>query len=286
MRSTSSGHLMSVEDLHQRIDDPSLVVVDCRFALTEPEKGKSDYVEGHIPGAVYAHLDHDLAAPARPETGRHPLPDPRRFERTLRRWGVSNDSEVVAYDDASGALAARLWWLLRWMGHSGVAVLNGGFEAWLAAELPVQKRIPQPESGSFRGDPDHSMVIDAEELQQRLDDDSGHLLVDARDHARFRGETEPLDPVAGHVPGAVNLPFTAMLQDGRIRDEDELRNIWQTLAGNPMPGDWSVMCGSGVTACHLALTAACADLPAPRLYAGSWSEWIRDSDRPVARGAG
>jgi len=286
MKPMTSGHLITVDELEERLGNPSLVVVDCRFSLLEPDKGRADYADGHIPGAVHAHLDRDLAAPVRPDSGRHPLPDARRFERTLRGWGISNDSEVVAYDDASGGLAARLWWMLRWMGHSGVAVLNGGFDAWLAAGLPVQKRIPRPEPGSFRGDPDRSMIIDVDELQQRLADDAGHVLVDARDRARFLGEEEPLDAVAGHVPGALNLPFSATVCGGTIRDEGELRKIWDQLLGGPMPGDWSVMCGSGVTACHLALTAACADLPPPRLYAGSWSEWIRDPSRPVARGDG
>lgn len=278
--------LISASTLAAQIDNPSFRIADCRFSLLDPAKGRRDYDKGHIPGAIYANLDEDLAAPANADTGRHPLPDADAFVASLRRWGISNESQVVVYDDASGGLAARLWWMLRWMGHRDVALLDGGFAAWQAAGLPVSQYEPTPKSGSFSGMPNDDMVISTAQVVERLAGDANFVLVDARDAARYRGEIEPIDPVPGHVPGAANLPFSANLDtDGRWLGVADLCSLWTGIAPSDAGRTWAVMCGSGVTACHLALSAELAGLSEPRLYAGSWSEWTRDPERPVAGGS-
>jgi len=275
--------LIGHEDLEALLDDDRLRLVDCRFSLLEPEKGRQEYAAGHLPGAVYAHLDEDLAAPAAAGTGRHPLPDTDAFVARLREWGISNGSQVVVYDDDGGALAARLWWMLRWLGHTRVAVLDGGFGPWRRSGRPVTQATPAAVTGGFGGRPQPEMAISTAEVQDRLASAEGMLLVDARDASRFRGEREPIDPVAGHVPGAVNLPFSLALGPrGEWKSPEELRQLWATLGPVGGKHDWAVMCGSGVTACHLALSAEVAELPEPRVYVGSWSEWIRDPARPVA----
>ena len=282
MAQNDHSTLISVRELVSRLDDTDLTVIDCRFDLKNPDKGAEFYSAGHIPGAVYAHLDNDLAAPVTADTGRHPMPAPTDFEQTLRRLGVHRHSQVVAYDDAGGGLAARLWWMLRWMGHQRVAVLDGGYAAWQAAGLPVSEEPVAVTPGDFAGEPDHSRVITTAEVIDALAADSAFALVDARDARRFRGEIEPIDPVAGHIPGALNLPFDQNLGDGgRWRGRESVARAWQSLDGFDAGAPWAVMCGSGVTACHLALAAEIAGLAPPRLYAGSWSEWIRDPARPV-----
>lgn len=275
--------LVSVSQLESLLGEPAVTIVDCRFDLLQPDQGRADFAAGHIPGAVYAHLDHELAAAVTPETGRHPLPTVATFEATLRRLGVRQAGQVVVYDGGPGALAARLWWMLRWVGHRQVAVLDGGMAAWQAAGLPVQQvAVPAPE-GDFRARPEPGWVLGTSELSRRLEAAAAPVLVDARESARFRGEAEPIDSRAGHIPGALNFPFAQNIAaDGCWRPAAELRADWQALLGDPPPAEWAVMCGSGVTACHLALSAELAGLPAPRLYAGSWSEWIRDPARPVA----
>jgi len=284
-------YLVGVDELREHLRDPQWRVVDCRFELTKPDRGYSDYLSGHIPGAVYAHLDHDLAAPIDEHSGRHPLPDPDAFSRTLGRLGIARDTHVVAYDQASCAIAARLWWMLRWMGHTSGRLLDGGFAAWRQRGLPLETGTPLIEAVSYAGKPDASMTVTTAELENALETDSPLMLVDARDAARFEGRTEPIDAVAGHVPGARNFPFgSSLTAEGYWRSSDELRKAWEALPGGPPPdaeaGFWAAMCGSGVTACHLAVSAGLAGLPQPRLYAGSWSEWIRDHGRPVATGPG
>lgn len=275
--------LISTRSLSEIASDPRTITVDCRFSLTDPKKGRQDYEAGHIPGAVYADLDSDLAGPVTTDSGRHPLPDGSAFVETLRDWGVSNDSQVVAYDDGSGAIAARLWWLMRWLGHSSVAVLDGGYAAWQAARLPVSDGLEQAVAGSFEGAPNAEMTISTGEVAKRLESTDGFILVDARDGARFRGEVEPIDPVAGHVPGALNLPFSlAVSERGEWRAPDDLVALWNGLIPEQAKHDWAVMCGSGVTACHLALSAEIAGRPAPRLYVDSWSGWLRNPERPIA----
>lgn len=280
---TDDDVLIAPRDLHTHLDEPEWRIVDCRFDLMRPEQGRADYLAGHIPGAVYAHLDRDLAAPVTPSTGRHPLPVPEVFAATLGRLRVEPRSTVVAYDQAGGAFAARLWWMLRWVGHRRALVLDGGYAAWQRAGLPAATGVPQAGTGHYPVRADDSLVVRTEELPALLG--QGELLVDARDPDRYAGRHEPIDAAAGHVPGAANFPLGRSLrEDGRWRSPEELARAWQPLLG-PAPGrPWITMCGSGVTACHLALSAARAGFRSPRLYAGSFSEWIRDPARPVATG--
>jgi len=274
--------LISASTLAENLDDPELRIVDCRFSLADPDQGRKDYASGHIPGADYANLDTDLAAPISAGSGRHPLPDVETFVGTLRRWGISNDTQVVVYDDAGGGVAARLWWMLRWLGHRDVAVLDGGIAAWTRAHHPVGQAETLRPAGSFSGSAASDSVWRTAQIESWLAAGSGFTLVDARAGARFRGEQEPIDPVAGHVPGAVNLPFTDTLNaDGTWRDVDEIKACWARFGEMPGENAWGVMCGSGVTACHLALSASIAGLSEPCLYVGSWSEWVQDSARPI-----
>jgi len=264
-------------------------VIDCRFELARPDWGASAYAVGHVPGAIYAHLDHDLSGPVTPSSGRHPLPTPERLAATLSRWGIDDTVQVVAYDQGNGAHAARLWWLLRWVGHSKVAVLNGGFAAWQQAGLPTETTQGQRRPRAFVPRP-AKVVVSTIELERAVA--AGELasgaavLVDARNADRFAGENETIDPVAGHIPGARNYPFLRNVDSrGRFLSAAELRERWQATLGGAAPTRAIAMCGSGVTACHNLLALEVAGLPGARLYAGSWSEWIRDRDRPVARGA-
>ncbi|MBA1148941.1 sulfurtransferase [Ectothiorhodospiraceae bacterium WFHF3C12] len=273
--------LIDVDDLAARIDAPDWVVVDCRFDLADPAAGEARYREGRLPGARYAHLDRDLSAPPGPADGRHPLPAPAELAATLRGWGVSTDTQIVAYDDAGGAFAARLWWLCRWLGHDAVAVLDGGVQAWVDAELALTRDAPEPRAGDFTGNPRPALVATADELAREVPTE-GILLLDARSPERFRGEAEPIDPVAGHVPGAVNRPHTANLDgDGRFAAAQDLREDYGGLLDGRSPHDVVVMCGSGVTACHDLLAMHRAGLTDARLFPGSWSEWIRDPVRPT-----
>jgi thiosulfate/3-mercaptopyruvate sulfurtransferase len=285
MRRVTANPLIDARALSARLADADCVVVDCRFTLTDPSAGRAAYDRGHIPGARYADLDRDLARRPGPSEGRHPLPDPDAFARTLGRWGVDNRSTVVAYDEASGAIAARLWWMLGWLGHERRLVLDGGFAAWQAAGLAVEAHEPRARPATFAPQRIHHEAVVATNGVAAAQG-SGALLVDARAPARYRGEQEPIDPVAGHVPGAVNRPHSENVgSDGRFRDAAQLRrDLAKLIEGRPS-GEVVAMCGSGVTACHLLLAMAVAGLDVGRLYAGSWSEWIRDPARPIRTGA-
>jgi thiosulfate/3-mercaptopyruvate sulfurtransferase len=275
--------LISDQGLAALLAEPTLCVVDCRASLQNAAAGREAYAKGHVPGAVFADLLDDLSGPIVPgKTGRHPLPNVDAFAAKLRSWGIGSGSRVVAYDDAGGAFAARLWWLLRWLGHDAVAVLDGGFPAWVAAGHPVSDATPQVAAGDFTPRPRPELCVSAAELaapQTRL----GRLF-DARAPERFRGDVEPIDPVAGHIPGALNLPFAENLVDGRFRSPADLRERFARALAGTQPEEAIVYCGSGVTACHDVLAFAHAGLPLPRLYAGSWSEWITEPGRPVAKG--
>lgn len=278
------GPLIVASELEQHLSDPDWQVVDCRFDLMNPDAGSRQWLEAHIPGAAYAHLDDDLAGSVTENSGRHPLPAVDDICETLGRLGIGTDSTVIVYDDSGGAIAARLWWLLRWLGHRRVAVLDGGFTAWTAGKRPVESGETQVARRDFEGNPRASLVLTTEEIIATADVASLRL-VDARAGARFRGETEPIDAVAGHVPGARNLPFSEVLgPDGHWRTAEEQRETWQRVLGGDLETPWCAMCGSGVTACHLAVSGAVAGLPEPRIYIGSWSEWIRDPNRPVGKG--
>jgi thiosulfate/3-mercaptopyruvate sulfurtransferase len=275
--------LVSVETLASHLDDPNWLIVDCRFDLANPAAGEAAFATSHIPGAIYAHLDRDLAGPVTPETGRHPLPEPEDFAGTLSRWGVTPTTQVVAYDADVGMYAARLWWMLRWVGHERAAVLDDGFKAWTAAGLPTSSEMTMRNPSTFVARPNRDLWVDADELAQRVRDPDWRVL-DARAPERFRGEVEPIDSVAGHVPGARNHPFALNIVDGRFAAADELRRRLDA-SQNGVPDERTIaMCGSGVTACHLLLAMEIAGKRGARLYPGSWSEWIRDPSRPIARG--
>jgi thiosulfate/3-mercaptopyruvate sulfurtransferase len=275
-------------------------VLDCRFDLARPDWGASAYATGHVPNALYAHLDRDLSGPITPGSGRHPLPSIERLAETFGRWGIDESVQVVAYDQGNGAFAARLWWLLRWTGHRKVAVLNGGFAAWQQAGLPADTVPGERQPRVFTPRLATNAVVSTAELERLLAagalESGASVLVDARGADRFAGDNETIDPVAGHIPGARNQPFLRNVDArGRFLSAAELRERWQALAaqpaGGPAPGGTPAermiaMCGSGVTACHNLLALEVAGLPGARLYAGSWSEWIRDASRPVVRGAG
>lgn len=277
--------IISPQDARARIDDPSWVFIDCRFSLADPNAGQRAYADAHLPGAVYAHLDEDLSSPVTETSGRHPLPDAARLAAQLGDWGIGPGIQVVAYDDASGAFAARLWWLLHWLGHSEVAVLDGGFEAWQSLGLPTTAAQSKPQPVAFSGTPDDAMWLTSDATETALAGGDA-LLIDARGPERFRGEVEPVDRVAGHVPGAVNAPFAGNLNDqGRLLPAEDLRARFAPLVEQAGADGVIHMCGSGVTACHNMLAMAAAGLPMGRLYAGSWSEWIRNPDRAVASGS-
>ena len=238
---------------------------------------------GHVPGAVHVDLERDLSAPVTPVSGRHPLPAPADFAATLVRLGIGNDTRVVCYDAGSGAFAARLWWMLRWLGHDAVAVLDGGFAAWVAEGRPVATDEPLPRrAAAFVPRPRPGMVLDTAGVIGALE--RRESLVDVRGAERFAGKVEPLDAVAGHVPGAVNLPYLENLDAaGRFRGQAELGELWRSRTGAAAGRAPICMCGSGVTACQGLLALEVAGIAGGRLYAGSWSEWIRDPVRPVAR---
>ncbi|HEV2110808.1 MAG TPA: sulfurtransferase [Gammaproteobacteria bacterium] len=278
--------LVETEALAAHLADPAWVLFDCRDTLADPEAGPRMFAAGHIPGARHIHLGRELSGPITPDTGRHPLPDPRVLAAALGRAGVDATTQIVAYDDVQGAFAARLWWLARWLGHRQVAVLNGGWQQWLAEGRPVSREPPShpPREFPLLDAPSESWVPVADIVELVRGRKRG-VLLDARAAARFRGEEESIDPVAGHVPGAVSAPFAGNIAaDGRFKSPAELRRRFEQLLSGLRPDQAISMCGSGVTACHNLLAMETAGLKGARLYAGSWSEWIRDPARPVASG--
>jgi len=274
--------LISAADLRTHL--ASFVVVDCRFDLAKPDAGEAAYAANHIPGAVYAHLDRDLSSPITPTTGRHPLPDTPVLAAKLGRWGIDNHTQVVAYDADSGMFAARLWWLLRWLGHERVAVLDGGFKAWQQAGLPTTATTPSPVPRAFSGTPRGDALVFADDVAALISNPAWRVL-DARAPERYRGDVEPIDSVAGHIPGALNHPFALNLNaNAQFLPPNELRSRLARVIGDVPSNQVIAMCGSGVTACHNLLAMEVAGLAGAALYAGSWSEWIRDPGRPVAKG--
>lgn len=270
-------------ELVELLTEPELRIVDCRASLQDVAAGRAAYRKGHVAGASFADLLEDLSGPITAgKTGRHPLPGVETFVTKLRAWGIGAASQVVVYDDAAGAFAARLWWMLRWLGHDAVAVLDGGFQAWVTAGRPVTDVVPEHAPGDFTPQARPELLTAAHELA--APQSISRKLFDARAPERFAGAVEPIDPIAGHIPGAVNLPFAENLRDGRFRPPAELRARFAAALDGTAPERAVVYCGSGVTACHDVLAFAHAGLPLPRLYAGSWSEWITDPARPTARG--
>lgn len=273
--------LVDAATLAAMLGQPGLRVVDCRHDLADPEAGRRAWSESHIPGAVFMHLDEDLSAPCTGRNGRHPLPNPAVFAARLGALGIGPEDQVVACDDAGGAIAARLWWMLRWIGHDRAAVLDGGYRAWRKAGLPLDAAVPQPTPVEHPVGPATVASIDGAGLQRALE--AGTVaLIDARSPDRFAGQNETLDPVAGHIPGAFNRFFRSNLSDGRFRPAAELRAEFEALLAGREPADVVHQCGSGVTACHNLLAMEVAGLHGSCLYPGSWSEWCADPARPVA----
>jgi thiosulfate/3-mercaptopyruvate sulfurtransferase len=282
METKSYTTLIEPPALAASIENPAaqrnVAILDCRWDIARPEWGDAAYAESHVPGAFFASMDRDLADPIGPTTGRHPLPNIERFVEKLGRWGIDDQTQVVAYDQGNGAAASRLWWLLRWLGHAKVAVLNGGFAAWTAAGLPTTKEAPPREPRVFTPRVQPGTVLSSSDVERS----SPSLIVDARAADRFAGRNETIDPVAGHIPGARNHPFVRNLDsNAKFLSSAELRQRWQETLSGHAPESVIAMCGSGVTACHNLLALEVAGLSGARLYAGSWSEWIKDPKRPV-----
>jgi thiosulfate/3-mercaptopyruvate sulfurtransferase len=272
--------LISVADLAKQLGTAELVIFDCRHELTNPEFGPKAYAESHVPGARFAHVDRDLAGPLNGKNGRHPLPEASVFISWLGRMGVANGSQVVGYDHAGGTYAARLWWMLRWVGHQNVAVVDGGWQAWTGAGHPVTKDLPAPRPAKFSGKPDRSWV-DAATIVKHINSRE-MILIDARSNDRFHGRNEIIDPVAGHIPGALNRSFKDNLNaQGFLKSPEELRAEFKSLVGDALPEKVVHQCGSGVSACHNLLAMEIAGIKGSKLYPGSWSEWIADPSRPI-----
>ncbi len=267
--------LMTCAELSRHLDDRDWAIVDCRFTLSDTEQGRRAYQQSHIPGALYAHLDEDLSGPIIPgQTGRHPLPAVNVVAKTLSHWGIDSQVQVVAYDDMGGAIAARLWWMLRWLGHAGVAVLDGGWQLWQRQGFPTRSEVVVRPARTFTPQPRPELILDTPQVLRRHQDPDWCLL-DARSAERFRGENETLDPIAGHIPGAISAPYAQNLGlDGRFLPVEALRTHYNGLLDNTPPEQAVVYCGSGVTAAHNLLAMARAGLDGARLYAGSWSEWV------------
>ncbi len=276
--------LISTADLAASLDDPLLVIVDVRHDLMQPDTwGEAQYRAGHIPGAQFAHLDRDLSARKTGTNGRHPLPAPAAAAAMFGRFGIDASKQVVTYDQGGGMFAARAWWMLRWLGHDAVALLDGGFAKWTREGRPVTTELPEARAASFeiRG---VGSTVSADDVLASLADRS-LVLLDARTPERFRGETEPMDPVAGHIPGARNRPYAQNLTaDLTWKKAAALRDEFDALLATTPPAQVVNHCGSGVTACHNLLAMEVAGLAGSRLYPGSWSEWCADPARPVARG--
>jgi thiosulfate/3-mercaptopyruvate sulfurtransferase len=278
---------ISIESLLASLGEPDWAILDCRFSLTDPPAGELAYQAAHIPGAVYVHLDDDLSASVVPgKTGRHPLPPVEQLVENFSRWGIGPGVQVVVYDDypgGSGAIAARCWWSLRYLGHEAVAVLDGGWPRWHAAGLPVRGGVEVRSRRKFDTHVQSGMLATVDEVQAvRLD--PAFRLFDSRGADRYRGENETIDPVAGHIPGAISAPYAENLgKDGLFLPPQDLKARFKSLLGDVPPERAIFYCGSGVTAGHNVLAMAHAGLGMPRLYLGSWSEWITDPDRPVEK---
>ncbi|KIQ11489.1 sulfurtransferase [Pseudomonas simiae] len=280
------AQLISPQQLAERQKAASVVILDCRFALEDPDYGRCSYAEGHIEGAQYADLNRHLSGPViKGVTGRHPLPAAETLVQQLRAWGISADTDIVLYDDGPGAYAARAWWLLAWLGkRDGVFILDGGLKAWHGAGFPLSLDAPLVAPGTFAGTPDNRLLLDAEQLEKRLGQPE-LTLIDARAQPRFRGDVEPIDPIAGHIPGAQCAAFNENLDtDGRFLPAAQLKQRFAAQLQGRSPDELVAYCGSGVTACHNLFALSLAGYPLGKLYAGSWSEWITDPKREIATG--
>ncbi len=272
--------LIDVATLAGRLGDRDLRVLDVRYSLADADHGRRAFEASHVPGAVFLHLDHDLSAPVGAHGGRHPLPDPHVAARTFGRAGIGDDSHVVVVDDGNAMAAARAWWMLRWLGHDAVQVLDGGMAAWFEADAPTEAGPTESTPATLTPTVRHEMVVDRDWLLRHADD-AGVLLVDVRGPERYRGDHEPIDPVGGHIPGAINLPFLDNLEAGRFAQPDALRDRFEALT----TAETTVLyCGSGVSAAQGLLALERAGMPGAKLYAGSWSDWAGYPDADVERG--
>lgn len=283
----SYKNIVSVQSLRSRLDDPHWRILDCRSQLGDPHAGRRAYLQGHIPGALFVDLEEDLSGETSADSGRHPLPEVTDVERRLAQLGIDSATTVVVYDANSGAISSRAWWTLRWLGHASVFLLNGGIDEWLRQGYRLKSGGESTAARHFEARPRNELLLTTGEIVEKISAIRTLNLFDARDSSRFVGEFEPIDPVAGHIPGALSLPLGQSLnEDLKWKTGRELESIWKNRLGNDRDVAWAVMCGSGVTACHLAISGMEAGFREPRLYVGSWSEWIRDPERPVALGKG
>jgi len=274
--------LIDTEQLQSELENPSFVIVDCRFELGNSDAGYEAYQQGHIPNAVYANLDDDLANVKATERGRHPLPDVKIFQVKLGEWGIDSTKQVVVYDQFHGAFASRLWWMLRQLGHERVAVLDGGFPKWEQDERPTESGIYQNEAVVFEGNLQQGWTVSIEEVEENLSD-TAFKLIDSRAPDRFRGENETIDPVGGHIPGASNHFFGNNINEaGVMKSASELKQQFEALLENQSPDETVFYCGSGVSACQNLLAMTHAGLDGAKLYVGSWSEWSTDTNRPMS----
>ena len=274
--------LISAEEVLKHLNDPDWVIVDCRYSLQEASKGLEDYLEGHIPGSFYAHLDEDLSGEIIPgTTGRHPLPPLKRIVELFSSWGIDEKVQVVALDFKGGGMAARLWWMLQWLGHEAVALMDGGWGYWQEKGYPVSVLAPERPPRVFTPRLRKDWTLDAAEVD-RIRQDPAWRLIDVRNYERYIGQEEPIDPVAGHIPGASNLPFMDNVdEDGFFKDPAELRRRYEEALHGTPPDRAVFYCGSGVSACHNVFAMRHAGLGMARIYPGSWSEWITDPARPI-----
>lgn len=273
--------IIQADTLKQTLPNADWLILDCRFLLADTSYGEKAYHQGHIPNAFYLHLDHDLSSPITPTTGRHPLPDVAQLTAKLQGLGLNAHTQVVVYDDSNGTMAGRAWWLLRWMGHNAVALLDGGYPAWLQQNGDVQTATPAlPQAGDFQAQLQTAFTVEADDLLNN----PALQVIDARAAERYRGEIEPTDPIAGRIPNAINRPLTDNLHNGLFKSPEQLRHEWQAIIGERDLTTLVHSCGSGVTACHNQLAMEIAGITGSKLYAGSWSEWIRDPNRPITRG--
>lgn len=278
--------LISAQELHENLHRSDWIIVDCRFSLMNSELGGNLYRKGHLPNARHAHLNNDLSSQITDFTGRHPLPDIRVLVQKLSTWGISNQSQVVVYDDMNGAMAGRLWWLLRWLGHEKVAVLNGGIQHWQKNNYPITTILPKIQTTTFRPYLNDSLCLDAPQVQNLLAK-KAICLIDARTSERYLGKVEPMDAVAGHIPYALNRPFQMNLdKNGLFLPAEKIHTEFSQLIGKTTPENVVHYCGSGVTACHNVLAMEYANLNGSKLYAGSWSEWICNKNRRIQNANG
>ena len=277
--------LVPTEELANHLDDPDWIVFDCRFTLSAPDLGYEHYLHDHVTGAHYAHLDNHLSSPITSTSGRHPLPDKDKFVQWLRYNGVNNNSQVVVYDESFGAMAGRLWWLLKWVGHDAVALLDGCYPKWRREGHQTSHELPVVKASNFQANFRDDMIVNASEILDLTQSNDQIILIDARAEDRFSGEREMLDKVAGHIPGAINFPYEDNLDmGGDFLSSEELKQQFNSLINENAPEKVIHMCGSGVTACHNMIAMEAAGLTGSKLYVGSWSEWITDPGRPVATG--